>query len=98
MDNSETLFKAALNRLAARLEQKIYTSAEKLAGIAQEAPSKIRKEWEEFKKEVYEESERLEKIHQKGNNNNENKDSIKSKIKNIRSKVIELNKDIEVKY
>ena len=100
MSDSEILLKAALNRIAARITEKVINSAQEFTGIAEELPQKLKDEWSTFKEEVIEESERLEK---KTNASKEKsskeqlskEDLIQIKIDNLRSKVVELNKDIE---
>ena len=102
MSDSEILLKAAINRISARITEKLINSAQEFTEIAEELPQKLQNEWSSFKEEVIEESERLEK------NTNESKektskeqlskeDSIQIQIDNLRSKVIDINKDIEGK-
>ena len=102
MSDSEILLKAAINRIAARITEKLINSAQEFTGIAEEFPQKLQDEWYSFKEEIIEETERLEK------KNNESKeksseeqlskeDLIQIKIDNLRSKVIDINKDIEGK-
>ena len=77
-------------------------SAQEFTEIAEELPQKLQNEWDSFKQEVIEESERLEK---KTNESKEKtseeqiskEDSIQIQIDNLRSKVIDINKDIEGK-
>tara|TARA_Y100001968_G_scaffold8737_1_gene7398 strand:- start:818 stop:1129 length:312 start_codon:yes stop_codon:yes gene_type:complete len=100
LSNSETLLKAAMNRIAARLTEKVINSAQEFSEIAEELPQKLQKEWSSFKEEVIEESERLEKKTNKSNEKSSNEqlskeDLIQVQIDNLRSKVIDINKDIE---
>ena len=91
-----------MNRIAARITEKLINSAQELTEIAEELPQKLQNEWSSFKEEVIEESERLEK---KTNASKEKsskeqltkEDSIQIKIDNLRSKVIDINKDLEGK-
>ena len=91
-----------MNRIAARITEKVINSAQEFTEIAEELPQKLQNEWSSFKQEVIEESERLEK---KTNESNEKsskdqlskEDLIQIKIDNLRSKVIEINKNIEGK-
>ena len=100
MSDSEILLKAAINRIAARITEKVINSAQELTEIAENLPQKLQKEWSSFKEEVIEESERLNK---KTNTSQEKsheeqlskEDLIQIQIDNLRSKVIEINKDIE---
>ena len=103
MSDSETLLKATLNRVAARIGKKIIHSAEELADIAKDAPQRIQKEWSQFKDEVIEESIRIEKASktttsedvEKSKQNPSHKDLIQNKIDNLRSKVMNINRNIE---
>ena len=96
------LLKAAINRIAARITEKLINSAQEFTEIAEELPQKLQNEWYSFKEEVIEESERLEK---KTNETKEKssqeqlskEDLIQIQIDNLRSKVIDINKDIEGK-
>ena len=100
MSDSEILLKAAFNRIAARISEKVITSAKEFTEIAEELPQKLQNEWSTFKEEVIEESERLEK---KTNASKEKsskeqlskEDLIQIQIDNLRSKVICINKEIE---
>ena len=100
LSDSEILLKAAINRIAARISEKMIKSVQELSEISEDLPQQVRKEWSNFKDEVIEESERLEK---KTNSSKERKknpkqtreDLIQDQIDNLRSKVIEINKNIE---
>jgi hypothetical protein len=102
LSDSEILLKAALNRIAARITEKVINSAQEFSEIAEELPQKLQDEWSSFKEEVIEESERLGK---KTNSSKETsskeqltkEDLIQIQIDNLRSKVIDINKDIEGK-
>ena len=100
MSDSEILLKAAINRIAARITEKVINSAQEFTDIAEELPQKLQNEWSRFKEEVIEESERLEKktnaSKEKGSEEQSSKeDLIQAQIDNLRSKVININKDIE---
>ena len=89
-----------MNRIAARITDKVINSAQEFAEIAEELPQKIQNEWSSFKKEVIEESERLEKktnaTQEKSSKEQLSKeDLIQVQIDNLRSKVVDINKDIE---
>ena len=88
-----------MNRIAARITDKVINSAQEFAEIAEELPQKIQNEWSSFKKEVIAESERLERktnaTQEKSSKEQLSKeDLIQIQIDNLRSKVIEMNKDI----
>ena len=60
MREPQTLVQAALNRLSARLGSGLADAAAGLAVLAQDAPDRLRQEWDLFKKEVELEAQRLE--------------------------------------
>tara|TARA_Y100001968_G_scaffold202205_1_gene185681 strand:- start:18 stop:329 length:312 start_codon:yes stop_codon:yes gene_type:complete len=100
LSDSETLLKAAINRITARIKDKFIKSVQEFSEIAEEMPQKIQDEWSSFKEEVIEESERLEKTQTSSKEENFNKPSTKedltqSQINKLRSKVIDINKSIE---
>ena len=100
MSDSEILLKAALNRINARIQEKLIKSAQEFSEIAEEIPQKLQDEWSSFKEEVIEESERLEKKKTSSKEKNSNQPSTKedltqAQINKLRSKVIEINKSIE---
>ena len=80
-------------------------SAEELADIAQDAPKRLKDEWSQFKDEIIEESIRIEKASKKTSSkdiketkqNKSHEDLIQSKIDNLRSKVMNINRNIEEK-
>ena len=91
-----------MNRIAARITEKLANSAQEFTAIAEEFPEKLQNEWASFKEEVIAESERIEKkshtSKEKSSNEQSSKeDLIQIQINNLRSKVIDLNKDIEGK-
>ena len=102
MSDSELLLKAAINRITARITEKLINSVEVFSDIAEELPQKLHNEWSSFKEEVIEESERLGKktnaSKEKSSEEQQSKeDLIQIQIDNLRSKVIDINKDIEGK-
>ena len=102
MSDSEILLKAAINRIAARVTEKVIDTAQGLTEIAEEFPQRLQNELSSFKKEVIEEYERIEKQNssskERSSNTKSNKDDlIQIQIDNLRSKVIETNKDFEEK-
>ena len=93
-----------MNRIAARITEKVINSAQEFTDIAEELPQKLQNEWSSFKEEVIEESERLEKEKKANPSKKKNskeqlnkEDLIQIQIDNLRSKVIDINKDIEGK-
>ena len=102
MSDPEILLKAAINRITARITEKLINSAQDFSEIAEEIPKKVKEEWSNFKEEVIEETERLEKETNSSKEQNSNqpstkKDLTQAQIDNLRSKVIEINKSIEEK-
>ena len=102
MSDSEILLKAAINRITARIQEKLIKSAQEFSDIAEEIPQKLQDEWSSFKEEVIKESERLEKktnLSKEKNSNQQStkEDLTKAQIDKLRSKVIEINKSIEEK-
>ena len=100
MSDSEILLKAAINRITARIQEKLIKSAQEFSEIAEEIPQKLQDEWSSFKEEVIEESERLEKKEHTSKEKNSNQqqtkeDQTQAQIDKLRSKVIEINKSIE---
>ncbi len=100
MRDPEVLLKAAINRISARITEKLTNSAEEFSEIAEEIPQRLQKEWSIFKEEVIEESDRLTRKKNSSNQQDSNQKSTKedqtqSQIDNLRSKVIEINKRIE---
>ena len=100
MSDPEILLKAAINRITARITEKLINSAQDFSEIAEEIPKKVKEEWSNFKEEVIEETERLEKEtnsskEQSSNQPSTKKDLTQAQIDKLRSKVIEINKSIE---
>ena len=100
MSDPEILLKAAINRITARITEKLINSAQDFSEIAEEIPKKVKEEWSNFKEEVIEETERLEKEtnsskEQSSNQPSTKKDLTQAQIDKLRSKVIEINKNIE---
>ena len=91
-----------MNRIAARITEKMINSAQEFAEIAEELPQKLQNELSSFKKEVFEEYERIERQTSKSKEENTKKkssteDLIQFQIDNLRKKIIKLNKYIEEK-
>ncbi len=100
MNDSEILLKAAINRITARITEKLINSAQDFSDFAEEIPQRLQDEWSSFKDEVIEESERLAKKtdsykENKSNHPSSQEDLTQVQIDNLRSKVIEINKTIE---
>ena len=82
-----------MNRIAARITEKVINAAQEFTEIAEELPQKLQDEWSSFKEEVIEESERLEKKtnaskDQSSKEQLSKEDLIQVQIDNLRTKVI----------
>ena len=60
MGSSEALIRATVNRISARLGHGFADAAAELAVLAQDAPERLRQEWDLFQDEVRAEAERIE--------------------------------------
>ena len=60
MSAPQTLVQAAINRLSARLGSGLADAAASLAVLAQDAPERLRREWDLFREEVELEAQRLQ--------------------------------------
>ena len=60
MSAPQTLVQAAINRFTARLGSGLADAAAGLAVLAQDAPERLRREWDLFREEVELEAQRLE--------------------------------------
>ncbi len=101
MNSPETLLQATINRLAVRFNKSVTKSLAYLSEIAKETPATFQRNWKEFKKEVYEEADRISKheTEQNGWNDYQNNSSVHSEVQEkidlIRAKVAKLNRKLE---
>ena len=91
-----------MNRIAARVTEKVINTAQEFTDIAEDFPQRLQNELSTFKKEVIEEYERIEKQNSSSKKTNSKKksskeDLIQIQIDKLRSKVIDTNKDLEGK-
>ena len=91
-----------MNRIAARVTEKVINTAQEFTEIAEEFPQRLQNELSSFKKEVIEEYERIEKQNSSSKERSSKtkstkEDLIQIQIDNLRSKVIDTNKDLEGK-
>jgi len=91
-----------MNRIAARITEKVINTAQEFTEIAEEFPQRLQNELSSFKKEVIEEYERIEKQNSSSKEKSSKKksskeDLIQIQIDKLRSKVIDTNKDLEGK-
>ena len=61
MPSPDVLLKATVSRLAARLGHGLAEAAAEVAVLAQDAPERLKREWDLFQEEVQAEAERLER-------------------------------------
>ena len=101
MSTPNPLLQATLNRLTARLGQKLVDAAAKLAVISQETPEKLQKEWDLFQEEVIAEADRLKTESHEGQvkknfkTQHSKNEQEQEKIDKLRAKIADLNKKIE---
>ena len=62
MGSSDAFIRATVNRIGARLGHGLADAAAEIAVLAQDAPERLRQEWELFQDEVRAEAERLEQV------------------------------------
>jgi len=60
MSSSDTIIQAILNRIAVRSSSGLSELATKVTGMLDNAPEKLREEWDLFQKEVIDEVDRIE--------------------------------------
>ena len=60
MGSTDAFIRAAVSRIGARLGHGLADAAAEIAVLAQDAPDRLRQEWELFQEEVRAEAERLE--------------------------------------
>ena len=99
MNDSDTLLQATINRLKVRLGEKIVNQAAEFAVFAETAPTRLQKEWELLKEEIYEEVERIkkEKSKEEEDLDHKNTSEVKApidKIDQIRARVAQIDKKI----
>ena len=101
MSSSETLLRAAFNRLTARLQSKITSSASETTAFMKKAPDQLKKEWDEFKEEIVAEAQKLDSETNETNSWEEisfkGEDSLsqQKKIDLLRKKIAELTNKME---
>ena len=104
MGSADALIRATINRIGARVGHGLADAAAELAVLAQDAPVRLRQEWDLFQDEVRAEAERLERSD--GNpisreNSSDAADptecSPQEMIDRLRASVADLSKRIEVR-
>ena len=101
MTPSETLLKAVLNRIKVRLDENVVLSVSEVSGFIKVAPSRIKKEWDLFKEEILEETDRINKKEneecnvKKNSFQNDAPEILQNKIYAIRKNISKLTNQIE---
>ncbi len=99
--SSETFIKAAIKSLKARLSKRFTTSISETVIFMKDAPELLQKEWENLKKEIILEVERLEKTDNERQSykdfsvEKEEYNADKNRVDRIRKKISELTNQIE---
>ena len=102
MGSSEALIRATVNRISARLGHGFADAAAELAVLAQDAPQRLRQEWDLFQDEVRAEAERIDRGDQATVSTDETSSSepletSQAVIDRLRAKVADLSQAIEVR-
>ena len=100
MGSSEALIRATVNRISARLGHGFADAAAELAVLAQDAPQRLRQEWDLFQDEVRAEAERIERGDQVTVNTDgasEPSDNPQEVIDRLRATVADLSQAIEAR-
>ena len=102
MSSADSLLRATLNRLAARLGHGLADAAAGLAVLAKDAPERFSKEWDLFQQEVIAEADRLEQesgavSETKATSSPvSNQEQAQDQIDRLRAKVADLNRQVEI--
>ena len=102
MGTSEALIRATVYRISARLGHGFADAAAELAVLAQDAPQRLRQEWDLFQDEVRAEAERIERGDQgtestDGSSSSEPSENPQVVIDRLRGTVAELSQAIEAR-
>lgn len=100
MTPPDALFRAAMNRLIARVGEGMADAAAGMAVAVQDAPERIRQEWDLFQEEVKAEAERLQKEAQPSgatasDASNVTDQSLQQHIDRLRAQVADLSSRLE---
>ncbi len=104
MSSPDALIKATLNRLAARVGHGVVDAAAGLAVLAQDAPARLRQEWELFQEEVKVEADHLEnQVEQPSEKNSDwppetAHQQTQEQIDRLRAMVADLSAKVEAKH
>ena len=100
MTPPDALFRAAMNRLIARVGEGVADAAAGVAVAVQDAPDRIRQEWDLFQEEVKAEAERLQQTSASGAASTQASDPeapepLQQRIDRLRAQVAELSMRLE---
>ena len=100
MTPPDALFRAAMNRLIARVGEGVADAAAGVAVAVQDAPDRIRQEWDLFQEEVKAEAERLQQTSASGAastqaSDPESPEPLQQRIDRLRAQVAELSMRLE---
>ena len=101
MGSADALFRATVNRIGARVGHGLADAAAELAVLAQDAPERLRQEWDLFQEEVRAEADRLERSEDDGGNKpsaadtDGQEESVQQRIDRLRATVADLSQRIE---
>ena len=102
MGSSEALIRATVNRISARLGHGFADAAAELAVLAQDAPQRLRQEWDLFQDEVRAEAERIERgdqavVSTDGEPSAEQPETPQAVIDRLRATVADLSQAVEAR-
>ena len=100
MTPPDALFRAAMNRLISRVGEGVADAAAGVAVAVQDAPDRIRQEWDLFQEEVKAEAERLQQTSASGSastqaSDPESPEPLQQRIDRLRAQVAELSMRLE---
>ncbi len=101
MPSPDALLRATVNRLAARLGHGLAGAAAEEAVLAQDAPERLRREWDLFQEEVRAEAERLDSdqpeasVTSAASATSATSDDPQQQIDRLRAQVAELSRTLE---
>ena len=97
MTSRDALLRAAMHRVLARMGHGVADAAAGFAVLVQDAPDRVRHEWDLFQEEVKAEAERLDRENggrgvdaQSSPSSSVDEESLQTKIDQLRSRVAEL--------
>jgi len=95
MTNSNYLLKAAIKKITEKLNDVLVEKIEEATNIAQDAPEKIKQEFDTLKESIIEEAERMEYEMCNQNNNQTSKTNQDSTITKALTEIEDINEGIE---